>query len=245
MSITTTQLALSVADDPKSMAAEAARLIVEKAAKAISKRGVFTLALSGGKTPLHLFQALSSPTWEKTIDWGKTIIFFVDERAVPPEHEDSNYRLARKELLSRVSATRFYRIKGEEDPDKAARIYEQQLEEHFSLKVGELPRFDCVHLGVGGDGHIGSLFPGDPALDIKGKLVTAVYDKNHTHPRITMTLPVLNNARCCIFMASGRAKHHVLYNALNLMATPMVPAQMVRPHKGRLCWIIDDNAYQG
>ena len=242
MADSTMQLGLFIGESAIVMAEKAAGIIAEKAKKAIAARGVFTLAISGGRTPLQLFRTLASPAWEKNIDWGKTVLFFVDERAVPPEHENSNYRLARQELLSRVAATRFYRMKGEEDPDRAARIYEQQIEEHFNLTPGELPRFDCIHLGVGNDGHIGSLYIGDPALSSK-RLVTAVHSQKPA--RMTMTLPVLNNARCCIFMAEGRAKHDVLCSALNLMAAPMMPCQMVRPPKGRLWWIIDDNAYQG
>jgi len=245
-----THLSLYVLRDPASMAEAAAAILAEQARKAIERRGVFTLALSGGKTPIHLFRALTGVTWQKSINWQKTVIFWTDERCVPPEHAMSNYHTARDELLSRIEATRFYRIKGEDDPDRAARHYEEQIEEHFNLKPGELPRFDCILLGAGTDGHTASLFPGDKALERNSRLVTEVYQKKspatpNPIPRVTLTLPVLNNARLCLFMAEGRSKHHVLTNALNLMAAPLLPAQMVRPVKGKLAWVVDEVAYQG
>lgn len=242
--INTTHLSLYVTSNALTMAEAAAQIIVTEAEKAIAERGIFTLALSGGKTPQSLFQLLASPQWSTAIDWSKCDIYWVDERCVGPESLESNYHLARQDLLARVAATRFYRIKGEEQPESAADAYEKLLIDHFKLEKGEFPRFDCVLLGVGGDGHTGSLFPDDPAIDEKEHSVVAVRRKQGPD-RITLTLPVLNNARCCIFMASGREKNHVLSTALNLMAAPILPAQMVRPHAGRLCWIIDDVAYQG
>ncbi|MDR2077143.1 MAG: 6-phosphogluconolactonase [Desulfovibrio sp.] len=227
------------------MALEAARILVRTAQEAIARKGVFTLALSGGKTPVPLFRLLTSAAWTQAIGWDKTEVYWVDERCVKPENQDSNYGLARRELLAKVEATRYYRMKGEEAPEKAAREYEDLLRDHFSLACGEFPRFDCVLLGVGTDGHTASLFPDDPALREGKRLVMDVFSRRQPPPRLTLTLPVLNNARCCIFLASGRLKHHILSTALNLMAAPLLPAQMVRPRDGDLCWIIDDNAYQG
>jgi 6-phosphogluconolactonase len=238
-------LSLHVAQDEAAMACEAARLLACAAKEAIAQREVFTLALSGGKTPVPLFRLLASPAWSQSIEWNKTDVYWVDERCVKPENEDSNYGLARRELLAKVEATRYYRMKGEEPPEKAAREYEDLLISHFSLGPGEFPRFDCVILGVGLDGHTASLFPDDPALGESRRMVMDVFSRRHSPPRLTLTLPVLNNARCCIFLASGRPKNHILSTALNLMAAPQLPAQMVRPMDGKLCWIIDDTAYQG
>ena len=241
----TTHLSLYVAADVEQMAEQAALLMVEQSKAAIAERGVFSLAISGGKTPLPLFRLLSHPDWASKIDWANTMVYWVDERCVSIESEESNYRAARQELLSKVEATRFYRMKGEEHPEKAALDYEKLLQEHFSLKEGELPRFDCVILGVGEDGHTASLYPGDPAMGEKKRLVMDAYIPKLKKSRLTVTLPVLNNSRCCVFLASGKEKNHVLTTALNLMAAPMLPAQMVRPHNGKLCWIIDNTAYQG
>lgn len=240
-----THLSLYVTADENAMAEQAAKIILEKSKAAIKDKGVFNLAISGGKTPRPLFHLLSTPAWAEVMQWDKTDIYWVDERCVSPEHEDSNYRVAREELLKQVDATRFYRMRGEEEPEAAAKAYEALLMEHFKLKPGQLPRFDCVILGVGADGHTASLFPGDIALKDEKHLVTDVYVPKVKTPRITLTLPVLNNAACCIFLASGREKNHVLSTALNLMAAPILPAQMVRPINGDLCWIIDHTAYQG
>ncbi len=241
----TTHLSLYVTEDTRSMAETAAGIIVERAREAIARCGAFTLALSGGTTPRPLFHLLASPEWSDAMDWSKAHIYWVDERCVSLESDRSNYRTARQLLLSRVAATRFYRMKGEENPELAARAYEALLREHFGLVPGDFPRFDCILLGVGVDGHTASLFPNDPALRETKRLVVDAYPAACGEGRLTLTLPVLNNARCCIFLASGKEKYHVLSTALNLTAAPVLPAQMVRPHHGTLCWIIDDTAYQG
>lgn len=242
----TTQVSLTVAADEQAMAEAAASLIAEQSKEAISKRGVFNIALSGGRTPIPLFQSLSSPKWAKTIEWGKTVVYWVDERCEPTESPSSHYGRVRRGLLTNVDATRFYRMKGEDSPEQAAEAYSKLLSDHFCLIPGEFPRFDCILLGVGADGHIASLFPGDPVLNESEKIVAHVLSANQQPPsRLSLTLPVLNNARYCIFLASGRGKNAVLASALNLMAAPLLPVQMVRPHNGKLCWIIDSNAYQG
>jgi 6-phosphogluconolactonase len=238
-------LSLYVTADEEAMAHEAASIILGQYSEAVAKRGVFTIALSGGGTPVPLYRLLCSPQWAKTLDWSKVTVYWADERCLAPENEESNYRLARTELLSRVEATRFYRMKGEDAPKDAAEAYSRLLADHFCLIPGEFPRFDCILLGVGTDGHTASLFPGDPALMETEHLVADVYNPKLKTARLTLTLPVLNNARCCIFLASGRIKNDVLSTALNLMAAPVLPAQMVRPHNGKLCWVIDNNAYQG
>lgn len=243
--MSTTQLSLYVTADEQAMAQAAAELITEQCKESIAKRGIFNIALSGGKTPIPLYNLLSTPKWASAMDWGKTVVYWADERCVPPENPDSNYRMVRKELLSNVDATRFYRMKGEDHPELAAEAYAKLLADHFCLIPGEFPRFDCILLGVGVDGHTASLYAGDPALAESEKAVTEVYNPKQKIPRLTLTLPVLNNARCCIFLASGRAKNDVLSSALNLMAAPVMPVQMVRPHNGKLCWVIDNNAYQG
>jgi 6-phosphogluconolactonase len=236
---------LLVAEDSLEMATRAAEMIESQCAEALSQRDLFTLAVSGGKSPVTLFRLLSSPEWVRRIDWERTSLYWVDERCVGPDHPDSNYRVAREELLSRVPITRFYRIKGEDDPVHAAETYENILKDHFCLTPGEFPRFDCILLGVGDDGHTGSLFPGGSVLREHEKLIVDQYLHHIKSSRVTMTFPVLNNARCCIFLATGKEKHHVLSTALNLSAEPALPAQMVRPMNGKLCWIIDESAYTG
>ena len=172
-------------------------------------------------------------------------IFWVDERCVGPEHANSNYGLARKELLSYVPATHFYRMRGEEDPVEAAAKYENQLRTEFDLGPQEMPRFDFVLLGMGEDGHTGSIFPNSPALAEKKRLVIDQYVPERKADRLTLTLPVINNARCCMFLVTGAEKHAVLSRALNLLAPPTLPAQMVRPGFGDLVWVVDEAAATG
>lgn len=243
--IRATHLSLLVTEDPLDMAKQAAEIIEEQCKKALARRSIFNLAISGGKTPLALFRLLSSPEWAGRIDWERTAMYWVDEHCVGPDSPESNYRLARQELLSRVPITRFYRMKGEDNPVKAAEAYEAMLKDHFCLIPGEFPRFDCILLGVGDDGHTGSLFPNESAVYETERLVVDQYIRSIKSSRITMTFPVLNNARCCIFMANGKEKNYVLKTALDLMADPALPAQMVRPTNGGLVWIIDEAAYTG
>jgi 6-phosphogluconolactonase len=240
-----THLSLLVTKNDLEMAQKAAELIEEQCAEALATRSLFNLAISGGRTPRSLFRLLSSHEWEKRVNWERTALYWVDERCEPTDSPKSHYGIARAELLSRVPLTRFYRIKGEAHPEEAAEAYERLLREHFCLGEGEVPRFDCIVLGLGNDGRTASIFPGHSAMEEKDRLVVDQYIHSMKSSRVTMTFPVLNNSRCCIFMASGKEKHPILSTALNLMAEPTLPAQMVRPVKGRLCWIIDEAAYKG
>ena len=216
-------LTVHIHKDPAAMAERAAHILAAACEEAVAERGVFKIALSGGQTPIPLFRLLSGRDWADRLPWDKMTFFWVDERCVSPEHQDSNYGLARRELLGHVPATHFFRMRGEEDPVEAARKYEQLLRTDFSLGPQDLPRFDFMLLGMGEDGHTGSIFPNSPAL----------------------TLPVINNARCCMFLVTGGEKHDVLSRALNLLAQPTLPAQMVRPGFGDLIWVVDEAAATG
>lgn len=238
-------LSLHIHNNPSAMAERAAHMLVEKCEQAIAERGIFTLALSGGTTPIPLFRQLAGPDWAERLPWEKIAVYWVDERCVGPDDPQSNYGVARRELLSAVSATRFYRMRGEMDPEEAARNYENLLKDHFNLGPGELPRFDCVVLGMGADGHTASLFPGEPGLGETEHLVVDQYIRTLKTDRLTLTLPVLNNARCCLFLVTGEEKHEVLSRALDLLDQPMLPAQFVRPTMGELVWIVDEAAARG
>lgn len=240
-----TLLALHVTESPESLATLTADLLVEKCHNAITARGNFSLTLSGGKTPRQLFNLLATPKYSKQIPWEKVSVYWVDERCVDPDHENSNYRVARDELLHKVEATKFYRMRGEQPPEEAAKAYETLLQEHFSLHPGEFPRFDLILLGMGDDGHIASLFPEEDGIHIQDKIVIDQYVHKLNSARLSLTLPVLNNARCCLFMVQGKEKHPVVSKALNILATPELPAQKVRPEKGELIWVIDESARQG
>lgn len=238
-------LSVHIHKNPAAMAERAAHILADKCEEAIAERGRFTLALSGGTTPIPLFQLLSSPDWAEHLPWNKISIYWVDERCVSPDHENSNYGMARRTLLSHVPATHYYRMKGESDPVAGAQAYEEMLRDHFQVGPNEIPRFDFIFLGMGEDGHTASIFPGSPALYEKKRLIIDQYVPERRADRLTMTLPLLNNARCCLFMAEGPDKHNALTKTLNLLTEPTLPAQMVRPPVGDLIWIVDEAAAQG
>ncbi len=237
-------LAVHVHKDPAAMAERAAHHLVECCEQAIEERGIFNLAISGGTTPLPLFRLLAGEDWVERLPWEKIAVYWVDERCVDPSDPDSNYGNARKELLAHVPLTRFYRMKGEDDPVKAAMAYEELLKEHFELKEGEFPRFDYLLLGLGTDSHIASLFLGAQGMQEKERLVIDQFIHSTNADRLTLTIPVINNARNVVFLVSGADKFEPLSHSLNLLQEPYYPAQFIKP-KGELIWIIDEEAAQG
>jgi 6-phosphogluconolactonase len=209
-----------------------------QASEAVRTRGRFTVALSGGSTPKSLYALLA--TWP-SIPWGRIYFFWGDERHVPPDHPDSNYRMAREALFAKVQVPpeNIFRIRGEEkDAETAAREYERSLQQFFHLSAGEFPGFDLILLGLGPDGHTASLFPQTSALAERHRLVVANWvEKFQTH-RITFTYPVLNSAACVIFLVSGADKAPVVHQVLE-NSSAHVPSQQVRPSHGRTLWLLD------
>lgn len=238
-------LSLHIHKNPDAMAERAAHILAAACEEAVAERGIFRMALSGGTSPIPLFRLLAKSDWADRLPWDKMVFFWVDERAVGPDHPDSNYGLARRELLSKVPATHFYRIKGEGDPVEAAKNYEELLKREFNLGPNELPRFDFMLLGMGDDGHTGSIFPNSPVLQEKERLAMDVYVPERKADRVTLTLPVINNSRLCMFLANGQGKHETLSRALNILTEPTLPAQLVRPRIGDLVWIVDEDAASG
>lgn len=227
-------------------ASEAARVaaeeVVDAAGDAVSNRGVFRIALSGGRTPRALFQAMASRRFRGRVDWGRARVFFVDERCVPPTDERSNYRMAKEHLLGplRVPPENVFRIRGEDEPRRAAREYERVLAGEFPARA---PRFDFVLLGVGADGHTASLFPGSGAVAERTRAVVAVSVATLSERRITLTLPVLNAARRVVFFAVGKEKRSAVSAVLQRKrGSPTLPASLVKPRRGSLIWILDEAA---
>lgn len=230
--------------DADALCRAAANELVRAANAAVQAKGTCTVALSGGSTPRRLYSLLvDEATLQAAVPWGQTQIFWGDERHVPPDHVDSNYRMAHEAMLSKASiaSTKVHRIKSElPDARDAASEYEQTLRECFHLASGQLPRFDVVLLGMGPDGHMASLFPGTAALQERRRLVVANWVEKGASYRITLTLPVLNNAACVIFLVSGEEKAQTLRAVLEKEAPcAPLPAQLIRPTQGRLVWMVD------
>lgn len=204
-----------------------------------------SVALAGGSTPRKLYQLLTHPPYKSQMAWNHLRIFWGDERQVPPDHQDSNFRMAQKALLSHVPipSQQVFRIEGELPPDEAAMRYETVLREQFGVMNGDVPRFDLILLGMGADGHTASLFPGTTAVEESDKLVAVAWvEKFQTH-RVTMTPPVLNAAKEVIFLISGRDKASALQSVLEGSRDPArYPAQVVQPTDGHVLWLIDSEA---
>ena len=195
----------------------------------LSAHRPFTLALSGGSTPKRLYQAMAkSPLF----DWSQLELFFGDERAVPPDHADSNYRMAKEALLG-VPA-RLHRMEAERGD---AEGYEQLLRSRLAAGSGGVPAFDLVLLGVGPDGHTASLFPGAPELDETARLVTMTQQPHLGVRRMSITLPVINAARRVWVLAAGAEKADVVARVKGIDGP--LPIQRVRPQGGELRWWLD------
>ncbi len=232
---------VSVYPDNESLIAGAADLIVESAEKAVKERGRFTLALSGGETPQPLYERLAAPGYRERIDWSRVLIFFGDERCVPPYDPRSNYLMARTSLFDKAPIPRenIYRMRGEDQPGKAAGDYEEILRRTFGGDAG----FDLILLGMGDNGHTASLFPGLAAVTEKERWVLAAYVEVAGMWRITMTPVVINGARQVVFLVSGGKKAEILRRVLKGPFEPVVlPSQAVRPASGELRFLLDRQA---
>lgn len=236
---------IHVSADPGELTRTAAEEFVRRAAKAIESNGRFTVALSGGSTPKGLYTLLASEAdpFRGQVPWGNIHFFWGDERHVPPDHPESNYRMVHDALLSQVPVPtdHVHRIPAENpDAGKAAEEYEEALCEFFGLDEGEWPRFDLVLLGMGPDGHTASLFPGTAVLNERKRLVAATWIEALNAYRITLTPPVLNNAACIILLISGQEKAETLRAVLTGDFQPvLLPVQLIRPGHGRLLWLVD------
>ena len=228
-----------VFETPQRLAEAAAESFVEEAAKSMGDRGRFAVALAGGSTPKALYELLATG-YRSTLDWSGIHAFFGDERTVPPDHEDSNYRMAQEALLSRVPLGSVHRMRGELDPAEAAALYEEELVEFF----GGPPRFDLVLLGIGEDGHTASLFPGTPALDVRDRWAVENPVEKLGTVRLTLTVPAINAAERVNFLVVGEGKAGALKEILEGDANPHeYPAKLVRPKCGAT-WMVDRAAAQ-
>ena len=224
----------------------AAEEFFHQSSAAAKTNSLFRVALSGGSTPKKLYSKLAQESkYRDAIPWNIIHFFWGDERTVPPDHQDSNFFMAWEAMLKQINIDekQIHRIPAEEpDVDVAASKYEIEIRNHFDFPSPEVPKFDLILLGLGPDAHTASLFPGTKALNETSRLVVANYvEKLKTH-RISITFPLINRAKCVIFLVCGEDKAIALKAVLEGPQNPeLYPAQLVRP-EGRLLWLVDHAA---
>jgi len=230
-------------DDAPALFGAAADRVTELGRQAVAERGAFHLALAGGSTPAGLYSELARPERTGQLRWGRVHIYFGDERCVPPDDAQSNFRMARETLIEHipVPAEQVHRIHGEEEPHAAAAAYDELLAETLPQEEGGW-RMDLILLGLGPDGHTASLFPGTDILGKRKALAAAVFVPKLNGWRISVTLPIINHARHILFLVRGEEKADVAKRAMEGMgAAGPLPVQLIRP-RGTLEWYLDDGA---
>jgi 6-phosphogluconolactonase len=235
---------IRILPDGAAIAKRAAQEFVQAAADAVRAHGSFNVALAGGSTPKALYGLLANdPTLRSRVPWDRMHLFFGDERHVPPDHADSNFRMATESMISKspLKPEQVTRIRGEyPDTDQAALEYEEALREYLKLKAGEYPRFDLLFAGMGNEGHTLSLFPGTKALHADGRIAVRNWVGKLYTERITLTAPAASNAVRIIFMVTGADKALALKAVLEGPYEPeQLPAQLLQPQNGKLLWLVD------
>ncbi len=237
---------IEVYADLDGVAHAAAELFVELCQPVTSSGGSFSVALSGGSTPRALHTLLASPPYRDQVDWSQVQFYWGDERFVPPDDVESNYRMARETLLSHLALDesqihRFHTELG--DPDAAAAHYDQELRREFTLNAGELPQLDLIFLGMGPDGHTASLFPHTAGLRVTDRLAIANHVPQLETYRLTLTAPVINHAAVVAFLVAGAEKAGTVVRVLQGPANPEeLPSQLISPVDGDLYWLLDQAA---
>lgn len=210
--------------------------------EALKENAVASLAVSGGSTPKLMFQKMVGMRF----DWSRVHLFFVDERVVPPTDDLSNYKLANENLIvpAKIPAGNVHRVLGELEPEQAAAAYLEDLQNFFKLSVGEVPVFDCIHLGTGPDAHTASLFPGDKKLiDDRGGVATATYSESKKNWRVTLLPSVLLAARNTAFLVTGADKADAVHSVFEADYNPhQFPAQLVTRSDAKVEWFLDQAA---
>ncbi|MBY0247996.1 MAG: 6-phosphogluconolactonase [Nitrospiraceae bacterium] len=238
---------IRIAPDGREWGHAAASLVHAVSEEAIRSHGRFLLALSGGSTPKTLYQTMVSPEWSRRFNWPQMFFLFGDERCVPQEHAESNFRMAQAALFqpAGIAPDHIYRIQGEHpDPETAAERYEEALRRLTHTVAPEMPRIDLILLGLGEDGHTASLFPGTAALQEQRRAVTVGHAPQGIVTRLTVTLGVINRATVVLFLVAGSSKAGIVRAILepDSAADRALPAALVAPETGRLMWMLDRSA---
>ena len=228
-----------VSDTPEQLAIAVAERFVQYGHEFQRAANRFSVALAGGNTPRRVYELLATERLKQRVDWAQVELFFGDERCVPPDHPDSNYAMVYEALISKVAipGKNVHRIVGEGNPGESAILYERELRTFFA--GASWPRFDLVLLGMGEDGHTASLFPGSDAFNEKSKWVVTTKPESGGHDRITLTVPVFNQAARVVFLVAGAAKAERLAQVLRPQHLPPLPAQVIHPVAGSLEWFVD------
>ena len=234
--------------DTQAVALAAADEFVRLSREALQRKGKFTVALSGGSTPKTLYSILAERAQQKIgpeIPWAQIHLFFGDERHVPPDHSDSNYRMANDAMISKVPipSANVHRIHTEnQDAAAAAADYDRTLVEVLGLSSNALPRFDLILLGMGPDGHTASLFPGTAGVQELSKRVIANWVPKFNSFRVTFTRPVLNNAAEVMLLICGADKAPALAEVMGSGDPNTYPIKYVQPRDGKVLWLLDKDA---
>jgi 6-phosphogluconolactonase len=236
-------VSIQVLSDLDAISHKAAEIFLNLSTNSLPAKESFAVALSGGSTPRRFYRLLGSAPYRNQVGWRRIHFFWADERCVPREHEESNFKTVYDAFLSRVPVpeANIHRIRGEKSPDEAAREYDGAIK---AFRGGtEIPVFDLIILGMGEDGHTASLFPGSEALREKKRLAVPVYKGGQEVHRVTLTLPILNNAFQVLFLVSGQSKSKVLSEILEGGEKRSgYPAGLVAPAHGKITWLIDREA---
>jgi 6-phosphogluconolactonase len=224
-------------------ARKGADIFTTTAKDCVAKNGRFVVAISGGSTPRSIHRLFVDEPYCSEIPWGKTHIFWVDDRCVPENNQASNYGGAKKDFLDRVSipTEQIHHMPGEAPPEDGALRYQEELTKFFQPEGEGFPVFDLIFLGIGEDGHTASLFPGQRALEERERFVVAVKGGDPNVSRLTMTYPVLNRGTLIVFIVSGKKKASILKAVLE-EDQARFPAQKIQPLNGTLVWLLDQEA---
>src|SRR5271168_1761677 len=237
-----------VYDGPNALARSSAEHFLETAQAAVAARGRARVAVSGGNTPKRTFELLASSQepFLEAMPWAEIELFWVDERCVPPDHPDSNYRMTREAMLSKVplKPEQVFRIEGEFDPEVAAARYETTIRAQFRLEGAEVPRFDVLALGMGDDGHTASLFPHTEALHELSRIAIANHVPQQKETwRVTLTWPVIVEAADVFFLIGGKDKADPLHRVFQGPYDPeTLPSQLIQPKSGKVLLLLDKDA---
>jgi 6-phosphogluconolactonase len=242
------QVEYRVYDGADALSRAAAEHFLETAKAAVAARGKVRIAISGGNTPKTTFGLLANPAepFVKAMPWEQIELYWVDERCVPPDHPDSNYRMTREAMLSKVplKPEQIFRIEGEFEPEVAAARYETAIRAQFRLEGAEVPRFDVLALGMGNDGHTASLFPHTDGLHELTRIAIANHVPQQKETwRVTLTQPVIVEAAEIFFLIEGQAKADPLHRVLEGPYDPeTLPSQLIQPKSGKLLYLLDKDA---